>query len=75
VISDIDANKLAAVEQEIKAVGGDALSVAGDVGADDFPKRIVDATVAYVYSYTGFSTHRVSNRALFQEIRENKSYC
>lgn len=33
------------VEAEIKAAGGDALSVAGDVGADDFPKKIVDATV------------------------------
>ncbi|KAJ3724867.1 hypothetical protein EV361DRAFT_799394 [Lentinula raphanica] len=46
VISDIDAKKLASVEKEIKSVGGDCLSVAGDVGAEDFPKRIVDATVA-----------------------------
>ena len=34
--------------EEIKAAGGDALGVAGDVGADDFPKKIVDATVQYV---------------------------
>lgn len=33
---------------EIKAAGGDALGVPGDVGADDFPKKIVDATVQYV---------------------------
>ncbi|KAJ3733591.1 hypothetical protein DFJ43DRAFT_995113 [Lentinula guzmanii] len=46
VISDIDANRLATVEEEIKAAGGDSLSVAGDVGADEFPKRIVDATIA-----------------------------
>ncbi|KAJ3934899.1 MAG: hypothetical protein NXY57DRAFT_598620 [Lentinula lateritia] len=46
VLSDIDAKKLAAVEQEIKSAGGESISVAGDVGADDFPKRIVDATVA-----------------------------
>ncbi|KAF5344246.1 hypothetical protein D9758_012346 [Tetrapyrgos nigripes] len=46
VISDIDAKKLEVVAQEIKELGGDSLSVAGDVGADDFPKKIVDATVA-----------------------------
>ncbi|KAE9411192.1 NAD(P)-binding protein [Gymnopus androsaceus JB14] len=46
VISDIDAKKLAAVEEEIKAASGEVLAVAGDVGADDFPKTIVDATVA-----------------------------
>jgi 3-oxoacyl-[acyl-carrier protein] reductase len=34
-----------AVVQEIKAAGGDAIGVSGDVGADDFPKKIVDATV------------------------------
>ncbi|PPR08036.1 hypothetical protein CVT24_010835 [Panaeolus cyanescens] len=45
VISDIDAKKLEAVAEEIAALGGDSLSVAGDVGADDFPKKIVDATV------------------------------
>ncbi|KAJ7049581.1 hypothetical protein C8F01DRAFT_1352206 [Mycena amicta] len=45
VISDIDAKKLEVVQAEIKAAGGDALSVTGDVGADDFPKKIVDATV------------------------------
>ncbi|KIJ58499.1 hypothetical protein HYDPIDRAFT_160682 [Hydnomerulius pinastri MD-312] len=45
VVSDIDANKAAAVVDEIKAVGGEAIAVAGDVGADDFPKTIVDATV------------------------------
>ncbi|KAJ3513467.1 hypothetical protein NLJ89_g2937 [Agrocybe chaxingu] len=45
VISDIDAKRLEGVEQEIKAAGGEVLSVAGDVGADSFPKLIVDATV------------------------------
>jgi len=45
VISDIDAKRLETVEGEIKAQGGQVLSVAGDVGADDFPKLIVDATV------------------------------
>ncbi|KIK94494.1 hypothetical protein PAXRUDRAFT_33480 [Paxillus rubicundulus Ve08.2h10] len=45
VVSDIDAVKAAAVADEIKAAGGEAIPVAGDVGADDFPKTIVDATV------------------------------
>ncbi|KAJ7111250.1 ankyrin repeat-containing domain protein [Mycena epipterygia] len=45
VISDIDEKRLATVAEEIKATGGDVLGVAGDVGADDFPKKIVDATV------------------------------
>ncbi|KAJ7160594.1 hypothetical protein C8R43DRAFT_993403 [Mycena crocata] len=45
VISDIDEKRLATVVEEIKAAGGDVLGVAGDVGADDFPKKIVDATV------------------------------
>lgn len=45
VVSDIDAKKAAVVVNEIKAVGGDAIYVAGDVGADDFPQTIVDATV------------------------------
>jgi 3-oxoacyl-[acyl-carrier protein] reductase len=30
---------------EIKNLGGDAIGVAGDVAADDFPKKIIDATV------------------------------
>jgi hypothetical protein len=41
----IDPKKLEAVVQEIKQAGGDAIGVAGDVGASDFPKKIVDATV------------------------------
>ena len=46
--NSIDIKRLESVEVEIKAQGGDCLSVAGDVGADDFPKRIVDATVQCV---------------------------
>ncbi|TFK63081.1 short-chain dehydrogenase/reductase SDR [Pluteus cervinus] len=45
VASDIDEARLNAVVDEIRAAGGDAIGVAGDVGADDFPKKIVDATV------------------------------
>lgn len=43
--NSIDAQKAAAVAEEIKAGGGEAIVVTGDVGADDFPERIVDATV------------------------------
>ncbi|KAG6817292.1 hypothetical protein H0H87_010634 [Tephrocybe sp. NHM501043] len=50
VVSDIDEKRLTTVVDEIKAAGGDAIGVAGDVGADDFPKKIVDATVQYVFS-------------------------
>lgn len=31
--------------KEIKASGGEAVVVAGDVGADEFPQTIVEATV------------------------------
>ncbi|KAF9527120.1 hypothetical protein CPB83DRAFT_856780 [Crepidotus variabilis] len=45
VISDIDAKRLQSVEEEIKAQGGAVLAVTGDVGADDFPKLVVDSAV------------------------------
>jgi len=45
VASDIDEKRLNDIVDEIKATGGDAIGVAGDVGADDFPKKIVDATI------------------------------
>lgn len=32
---------------EIKAVGGDAIAVGGNVAADDFPAKILDATIRY----------------------------
>jgi len=45
VVTDIDAKKVDIVVGEIKKLGGDAIGVAGDVAADDFPKKIIDATV------------------------------
>jgi 3-oxoacyl-[acyl-carrier protein] reductase len=47
LIVSIDVKRLQKVEEEIKSQGGEVLSVAGDVGADDFPKVIVDATIEY----------------------------
>ena len=41
----LDAGKARTVADEITSAGGDAFVVTGDVGADDFPKKIVDATV------------------------------
>lgn len=31
--------------EEIRKAGGSALAVAGDVGADDFPEKVVSATI------------------------------
>lgn len=47
------------MEAEIKAAGGESLSVAGDVGADDFPKTIVDATVQWVIHNYACETNSV----------------
>ncbi|KAK4051489.1 hypothetical protein OIO90_004703 [Microbotryomycetes sp. JL221] len=46
VVSDLDAKKAQHVVDEIKKNGGDAIVVAGDVTADDFPKKLVSETVA-----------------------------
>jgi len=45
VVSDLDEKKAQAVVDEIKGSGGDAIAVGGDVGAEDFPEKIVKATV------------------------------
>ena len=45
------------VVAELKALGGDAIGVAGDVAADDFPKKIIEATIQYVISLTLFKRH------------------
>lgn len=43
--TSIDAKKVDTVVEEIKSIGGEAIGVSGDVAADDFPKKIVDATI------------------------------
>ena len=48
----IDAKKVDIVVEEIKKLGGDVIGVAGDVAADDFPTKIVDATIQYVLIMT-----------------------
>ena len=47
-IHSLDEKKAQVVVDEIKAAGGDAIAVGGDVGAEDFPERIVKATVECV---------------------------
>ena len=44
----LDAAKAQAVVDEIKQAGGDAIAVSGDVGADDFPQKVIEATIKYV---------------------------
>ncbi|KZS90243.1 short-chain dehydrogenase/reductase SDR [Sistotremastrum niveocremeum HHB9708] len=45
VVSDLDEKKAQIVVDEIKAAGGEAIAVGGDVGAEDFPEKIVKATI------------------------------
>jgi 3-oxoacyl-[acyl-carrier protein] reductase len=48
VVTDIDATKSQSVVDTIKASGGDAISVPGDVTAKEFPATIIKATIEYV---------------------------
>ncbi|KAJ7838580.1 hypothetical protein B0H14DRAFT_2788835 [Mycena olivaceomarginata] len=89
VISDIDEKRLATVGDEIKSAGGDFLAVAGDVGADDFPKKIVDATVQkygkinHIINNAGFTFDKMLHTTpddtfdiilkIHPEARENRS--
>jgi len=57
VVSDLDEKKAQLVVDEIKGFGGDAIAVGGDVGADDFPKKVLDATI----SKYGKLNHIVNN--------------
>lgn len=45
VISDIDAEPTQQAVEEVKAAGGDALAVAGDVTSADFAPRLIKATL------------------------------
>lgn len=46
VVSDLDEKKAQLVVDEIHRSGGTALAVGGDVGADDFPEKVISATIA-----------------------------
>ncbi|GAA5971748.1 hypothetical protein JCM21900_005437 [Sporobolomyces salmonicolor] len=45
VVADLDAGKAQAVVDEIKKAGGQAIAVGGDVTAEDYPKKLVKATI------------------------------
>ncbi|ETW87724.1 hypothetical protein HETIRDRAFT_378893 [Heterobasidion irregulare TC 32-1] len=65
VVSDLDEKKAQAVVDEIKAAGGDAIAVGGDVGAEDFPKNILEATIKaygklnHIVNNAGFTYDRM----------------
>jgi 3-oxoacyl-[acyl-carrier protein] reductase len=42
--TSLDGKKAQLVADEITSAGGDAIAFGGDVGADDFPEKILDAT-------------------------------
>ncbi|KAK7051370.1 hypothetical protein VNI00_004870 [Paramarasmius palmivorus] len=78
----IDAKKAEDVVNEIKAAGGDAIAVAGDVGADEFPKKIVDATVKFTFDKMLHTTpddtwdiiQKIHVKAPFRLIRQAAPY-
>ncbi|KAI0063237.1 NAD(P)-binding protein [Artomyces pyxidatus] len=65
VVSDLDEKKAQAVVDEIAAAGGDAIAVGGDVGADDFPEKILGATIKkygklnHIVNNAGFTYDRM----------------
>lgn len=65
VVSDLDEKKAQAVVDEIKAAGGDAIAVGGDVGAEEFPKNILEATIKaygklnHIVNNAGFTYDRM----------------
>ncbi|GAA5839086.1 hypothetical protein JCM9279_002591 [Rhodotorula babjevae] len=65
VVSDLDEGKAKLVVDEIKKAGGEAIAVGGDVTAQDFPKKLVGATVeAYgginiLVNMAGFTADRM----------------
>ncbi|GJN93808.1 hypothetical protein Rhopal_006866-T1 [Rhodotorula paludigena] len=74
VVSDLDEGKAKAVVEEIKKAGGTAIAVGGDVTADDFPKKLVNATVEYMLHTTPDDMFelmlKVHNTAPFRLIKE-----
>jgi 3-oxoacyl-[acyl-carrier protein] reductase len=66
----IDEKKLSEVVAEIQSTGGDVIGVPGDVGADDFPKKIVQATVRCALA----EYIMIPSLTPPKEIWKNKSY-
>ena len=47
-LCSLEEKKAQQVVDEIKAQGGEAIAIGGDVAADDFPQRVLDATIKCV---------------------------
>ncbi|CAK0783378.1 hypothetical protein CVIRNUC_006577 [Coccomyxa viridis] len=47
VVTDLDGSKAKQIAHEIESQGGEAISLAGDVTAEDFPRRCVEAAVKH----------------------------
>ena len=65
VVSDLDEAKAQKVVDEIKQAGGQAIAVGGDVTADGFAKKVVDAAVSafgsveHIVANAGFTSDKV----------------
>ncbi|KZT09054.1 short-chain dehydrogenase/reductase SDR [Laetiporus sulphureus 93-53] len=65
VVTDLDEKKAQAVVDEIKQAGGDALAIGGDVSADDFPQKVLEATIKkygklnHIVNNAGFTYDRM----------------
>ncbi|OSD05754.1 short-chain dehydrogenase/reductase SDR [Trametes coccinea BRFM310] len=65
VVTDLDEKKAQLVVDEIKSAGGDALAVGGDVAADDFPEKVISATIKkygkinHIVNNAGFTYDRM----------------
>ncbi|KAK0547573.1 hypothetical protein OC845_004021 [Tilletia horrida] len=67
VVSDLDAKKTQQVTEEIKAQGQEAFAFPGDVMANDFGQRVVDATIKqygkinHIVNNAGFTADKMSH--------------
>ncbi|GJJ09391.1 hypothetical protein Clacol_003613 [Clathrus columnatus] len=65
VVSDLDETKAKLVVEEIRKANGSAIAVSGDVSAEDFPNKIVDATIKeygkinHIVNNAGFTFDRM----------------
>ncbi|PCH33176.1 short-chain dehydrogenase/reductase SDR [Wolfiporia cocos MD-104 SS10] len=65
VVTDLDEKKAQVVVDEITKAGGDALAVGGDVSADDFPQKVIEATIKkygkinHIVNNAGFTYDRM----------------
>ncbi|KAM0747834.1 short-chain dehydrogenase/reductase SDR [Meredithblackwellia eburnea MCA 4105] len=65
VVADLDESKAQLVADEITKAGGAAIAVGGDVTAEEYPKKLVGATVKafgginHIVNNAGFTFHRM----------------